>query len=48
LGPQQGLKLIDAMPGTAALILRAPEGKPEVFESQGWKELQAAQPAAGP
>jgi thiamine biosynthesis lipoprotein len=45
LGPQQGLKLIDATPGAAALIIRAPEGKPEVFESQGWKALRAAQPA---
>jgi len=36
LGPQQGLKLIDATPGTAALIVRAPQGKVETHRSKRW------------
>jgi len=39
LGPEKGLALADAMPGVAALIVRAPEGKVEVHESRRWKEL---------
>ncbi|NQU19946.1 MAG: FAD:protein FMN transferase [Candidatus Nealsonbacteria bacterium] len=37
LGPQQGLKLIDATPGTAALIVRAPQGKVETHKSKRWE-----------
>ena len=36
LGPEQGLKLIDATPGTAALIVRAPHGKVEMYRSRRW------------
>jgi len=43
LGPDQGLALIEATPGAAALILRAPQGKVERFESCGWKKLPQAQ-----
>jgi len=44
LGPQRGLALIDATPGAAAMLIRAAEGQPEMFESKGWKQLLAAQP----
>jgi thiamine biosynthesis lipoprotein len=43
LGPEKGLALADAMPGVAALIVRAPKGKLEVHESRRWKELPKAQ-----
>jgi len=35
LGPEPGIKLIDETSGAAALVLRAPEGKLESFESRG-------------
>jgi thiamine biosynthesis lipoprotein len=34
LGPQRGLKLIDETPGAAAIVVRAPQGKVESFESK--------------
>lgn len=34
LGPEQGLKLIEATKGAAAIIVRAPEGKVETFVSK--------------
>jgi len=40
LGPEKGLKLIDATPGAAAYIVRAPGDKVETFESKRWKELR--------
>lgn len=39
LGPEEGLKLIEDTPGVEALIVRAPEGKIEKYESTGWREL---------
>ncbi len=45
LGPQKGLELIETMPNTAALILRAPSGTVEVYESRRWKLLRQADPA---
>ena len=39
LGPERGLKLIEATPGAAALILRAPQGKVEQYQSSRWKDL---------
>lgn len=39
LGPKEGLKLVEATPGVAAFILRAPAGKVEVHESSRWKDL---------
>ena len=44
LGPEEGLKLIDQTAGTAAFILRAPEGSPETYESSRWKQFPAARP----
>jgi len=39
LGPQKGLKLIEATPGAAAYIIRAPHGKVETYRSNRWKKL---------
>ena len=39
LGPKKGFELIDATPGTAALVVRAPEGKVETSVSRGWAKL---------
>jgi len=39
LGPEKGLKLIDAIPGMAAMVTRAPQGKVEHYASKRWKEL---------
>jgi thiamine biosynthesis lipoprotein len=39
IGPEKGLKLIDDTPGAAALFVRVVEGKEEVHQSRGWKEL---------
>lgn len=39
LGPQKGLALIEKTPNTAALLMRAPEGKLEILQSSRWKEL---------
>ncbi len=37
MGPEAGLKLIETMPGAAAYIVRAPEGKVESHESRRWR-----------
>jgi FAD:protein FMN transferase len=39
LGPEKGLKLIDATPGMAAMVTRAPNGKTEHYESGRWANL---------
>ncbi len=39
LGPAKGLPLIDATPGAAALVLRAPGGQVECSQSRRWKDL---------
>ncbi len=39
LGPNNGLKLIEATPNTEAFIVRAPKAKPETHQSTGWKGL---------
>ncbi len=44
LGPEKGLKLIEATPEAATFIVRAPEGKTETHQSARWKDL----PVAGP
>ena len=44
LGPEQGLKLIDHTPATAAFIVRAPEGTAQMRESCRWKDLPVARP----
>lgn len=40
LGPVRGLKLIDETPGAAAIVVRAPQGKVESFESKRLGEYQ--------
>ena len=44
LGPEKGIKLIDDTPNTAALIVRAPDGKVETHESRRWKQFKAVVP----
>ncbi len=44
LGPKAGLELIDSKPGIAAMIVRAPEGKAEIYESARVKDLKFAAP----
>jgi len=39
LGPEKGLKLVEATPGTAAFIVRAPEGKVQTYQSSRWKGM---------
>ena len=38
LGPERGLRLVDEVPGAAAIVVRAPEGKVETFESRQLRE----------
>lgn len=40
LGPEDGLKLIESIPGTAAFIVRSPQGKTETYESCRWKHYE--------
>jgi len=42
LGPQRGIELIDATPGTAAFIVRAPADRVETYESSRWKAIPQA------
>ena len=42
LGPEKGLKLIEKTPGTAALIVCAPQGEVETYRSTGWRKLRVA------
>ena len=44
LGPERGLKLVENTPGVAALIVRAPQGKVETYESKRWKKLPVVEP----
>jgi thiamine biosynthesis lipoprotein len=41
MGPKKGIELIDAMPNTAALIMRAPRGKIETYRSRRWSTVMA-------
>ncbi len=41
-GPEKGLRFIDAQPDLAALVLRAPAGKVEVYRSLRWSQLPTA------
>jgi thiamine biosynthesis lipoprotein len=45
MGPEKGLKLVEKLPGVAARVVRAPEGKTEEYSSCRWKELPVATPA---
>jgi FAD:protein FMN transferase len=47
LGPEKGLRLIDATPGASAFILRAPRGKLETYQSSHWTDLHPLLPTAG-
>jgi thiamine biosynthesis lipoprotein len=42
-GPEKGLQLIEATPGLAAFVLRAPQGKAKTYQSSRWKDLPLAQ-----
>ncbi len=42
LGPEKGLKLIDETPKAAALIVRLPQQKVEIHQSNRWKDLPKA------
>lgn len=46
LGPEQGLPLVDATPGAAALVVRAPDGRTETYESSRWKHVPVAAPSS--
>ena len=39
LGPEKGMKLIEATPNIAGLMVRLIDGKEAVRESSKWKEL---------
>lgn len=39
LGPERGQALIEATPGAAGLIARAPDGKEETYASKRWNEI---------
>jgi len=45
LGPEKGLALIENTPNTAALIMRAPDGKVKFHQSSRWKDVPVAHPA---
>jgi thiamine biosynthesis lipoprotein len=40
LGPQQGVKLVEATPGTAAFIVRLVDGQEQTYRSRKWKDLE--------
>lgn len=44
LGPEKGLELIEDTPHAAALIVRAPQGSVETYESCRWKRFPVALP----
>ena len=43
LGPERGLKVIEATPGTAVHIVRKPGARVEVYDSSLWKKLAGPQ-----
>jgi thiamine biosynthesis lipoprotein len=43
LGPQAGMKLIEATPQAAARLIRAPNGALERYQSSRWKDLPTVQ-----
>jgi FAD:protein FMN transferase len=42
LGPEKGLKLVEATPHSAAFIVRTVNGKEETFQSTHWRDLPRA------
>jgi thiamine biosynthesis lipoprotein len=45
LGPERGLKLVEAIPGAAAHIERMPGEKVELYESARWKDVPKVEAA---
>ena len=45
LGPSAGLELIDKYEGTAAFVVRAPDGKPHSYRSKRWSDYPQVNPA---
>lgn len=45
LGPEKGMKLVEATPGAAAHVVRKPGEKVELTESARWKDVPKMQPA---
>jgi thiamine biosynthesis lipoprotein len=45
LGPQEGFKVADKLPGAAAFIVRKPDDKTESHESSRWRQFEAASEA---
>ena len=39
LGPEKGLKLVEATPHSAAFIVRLVNGKEQTFQSKRWRDL---------
>ncbi len=48
LGPEQGMKLIESMPGTAALYIRSTPQGTRVFESSRFKTIPRTRPKGAP
>ena len=44
LGPERGLKMVEATPGAAAHVERMPDDKVELYESTRWKDVPKAKP----
>ncbi|MDR3406639.1 MAG: FAD:protein FMN transferase [Chthoniobacter sp.] len=44
LGPERGLKLVEATPGAAAHVMRMPDDKIELVESSRWKDVPKVAP----
>jgi thiamine biosynthesis lipoprotein len=44
MGPEAGLKFVEQLPGVAALIVREPEGKQQIFESTRWRQFEDNSP----
>jgi thiamine biosynthesis lipoprotein len=44
LGPERGLKLVEATPGAAAHVVRKPGDKIEALDSSRWKDVPKATP----
>jgi FAD:protein FMN transferase len=44
LGPERGLKLVEATPGAAAHVVRMPDDKIQLVESSRWKDVPKVDP----
>lgn len=45
LGPKRGIELVDATAGAATLIVRAPNGRVEQYQSRHWADYPHVQPS---